>query len=109
MPGYWTQVHHVTDWKNGGRTDVNDLTLACGPENRMIERTDWDTRKNRRGQIEWVPHPTSTPANTASTATTTPNATSSPKTTKDREAVPRQSFSVGLSDMRSRTHPPARR
>ncbi|BBX70857.1 HNH endonuclease signature motif containing protein [Mycolicibacterium psychrotolerans] len=57
VPGYWTQVHHVTDWKNGGATDVNDLTLACGPENRMIEHTDWDTRKNRRGQIEWVPPP----------------------------------------------------
>ena len=55
VPGYWTQAHHVDGWNNGGRTDVNDLTLACGPENRMIEHTGWDTRKNHRGQIEWIP------------------------------------------------------
>jgi hypothetical protein len=57
VPGYWCQVHHVTDWKNGGTTDVDTLTLACGPENRMIEHTDWDTRRNARGQIEWAPPP----------------------------------------------------
>ena len=55
VPGYWTQAHHVDGWNNGGRTDVDDLTLACGPENRMIEHTGWDTRKNHRGQIEWIP------------------------------------------------------
>ena len=33
VDGYHSQVHHaVTDWKDGGRTDVGDLTLACGPE-----------------------------------------------------------------------------
>jgi hypothetical protein len=57
IPGYWTQVHHVTDWKNGGRTDIDDLTLACGPENRMIETTDWTTGKNANGHTEWHPPP----------------------------------------------------
>ncbi len=57
VPGYWCQVHHVTGWKDGGRTDVNDLTLACGPENRMLEQTGWDTHTNTRGQVEWVPPP----------------------------------------------------
>ncbi len=33
------------------------MTLACGPENRMIETTDWDTHTNARGQTEWVPPP----------------------------------------------------
>ncbi|GAA1648727.1 hypothetical protein MMUR_10760 [Mycolicibacterium murale] len=38
MPGctasaYRSQVHHANqDWKDGGRTDIDDLTLACGPE-----------------------------------------------------------------------------
>jgi len=57
VPGYWTQVHHLVDWKHGGRTDIDNLTLACGPDNRLIERTGWTTRKNARGQTEWVPPP----------------------------------------------------
>ncbi len=57
VPGYWTQVHHVTDWKDGGATDATDLTFACGPDNRMVEQTGWTTRVNDRGQVEWLPPP----------------------------------------------------
>ncbi|WP_234714242.1 HNH endonuclease signature motif containing protein, partial [Mycolicibacterium chlorophenolicum] len=57
VPGYWCQVHHLTDWKNGGRTDVDTTTLACGPENRMIETTKWTTHRNTKGRTEWVPPP----------------------------------------------------
>jgi hypothetical protein len=56
--GYQSQVHHaVEDWKNGGETNVDDLTLACGPDNRMIENTDWITRKRADGRTEWIPPP----------------------------------------------------
>ncbi|MEH3142307.1 MAG: HNH endonuclease signature motif containing protein [Mycobacterium kyogaense] len=57
VPGYWTQVHHIDDWKTGGPTDITNLTLACGPDNRMVEQTGWPTRINSRGQTEWVPPP----------------------------------------------------
>jgi len=58
VPGYWSQVHHaVADWKDGGETNVDDMTLACGPDNRMIETTDWTTRRNTKGQTEWHPPP----------------------------------------------------
>ena len=30
-PAYHSQVHHVQGWTNTHRTDINDLTLACGP------------------------------------------------------------------------------
>ncbi len=57
-PGYWCQAHHaVADWKNGGQTDIDDLTLACGPDNRLIENTGWTTRKNRNNHTEWLPPP----------------------------------------------------
>jgi len=56
-PGYWTQVHHLVDWKHGGTTDIDNLTLACGPDNRLIEQTGWTTRRNTRGQTEWLPPP----------------------------------------------------
>ncbi|WP_330218741.1 HNH endonuclease signature motif containing protein [Mycolicibacterium obuense] len=57
MPGYWTQVHHIDDWKTGGATDITNLTLACGPDNRMVEQTGWTTTVNDRGQTEWLPPP----------------------------------------------------
>lgn len=58
VPGYWCQAHHASaDWKDDGHTDIDDLTFACGPENRMIENTGWTTRKNSRNQTEWIPPP----------------------------------------------------
>ena len=58
VPGYWCQAHHaVADWKDGGLTNVDDMALGCGPDNRMIENTDWRTRKNRKGKAEWLPPP----------------------------------------------------
>ena len=56
--GYRCQVHHaVADWKNGGQTNIDDLTLACGPDNNLIERTEWITRKRKDGRTEWIPPP----------------------------------------------------
>ncbi|MGD9620441.1 MAG: HNH endonuclease signature motif containing protein [Mycolicibacterium sp.] len=55
--GYHCQVHHLTDWKHGGRTDIDELTLACGPDNRLIDTTGWSTRRRHDGRIEWIPPP----------------------------------------------------
>lgn len=56
VPGYWTQVHHPEGWAATHRTDIDQLTLACGPDNRLAE-TGWTTRKNARGDTEWIPPP----------------------------------------------------
>lgn len=56
--GYRCQAHHgESDWKRGGRTDINDLTLACGPDNLMIENTGWTTAQRADGRTEWIPPP----------------------------------------------------
>ncbi|CAN5490454.1 HNH endonuclease signature motif containing protein [soil metagenome] len=56
--GYRCQVHHANkDWKDGGETNIEDLTLACGPDNRMVETTGWITRNRADGMTEWVPPP----------------------------------------------------
>lgn len=56
VPGYGCQVHHATkDWADGGRTDIDDLTFACGPHNRLVRRGGWHTRKRRDGTTEWLP------------------------------------------------------
>ena len=57
-PGYWTQVHHVDGWAaHTGQTNINDLTLACGPDNRLVEEGGWSTRKRNDGRTEWIPPP----------------------------------------------------
>ncbi|MEW5809908.1 MAG: HNH endonuclease signature motif containing protein [Actinomycetota bacterium] len=53
VPGCWAQVHHVEGWEECGATDITNLTLACGPDNRMVEQTGWTTSINDRGQTEW--------------------------------------------------------
>jgi hypothetical protein len=55
--GYHSEVHHANkDWKDGGNTDVEDMTLACGPDNRMVETTGWITRNRPDdGITEWIP------------------------------------------------------
>ena len=57
-PGYWCQAHHaVTDWTHGGDTNIDDLTLACPADHRMLDTTGWRTRKNATHQTEWAPPP----------------------------------------------------
>ncbi|MDZ4266844.1 MAG: DUF222 domain-containing protein [Mycobacterium sp.] len=54
---YGTQVHHATtDWNDGGNTNINDLGLACGPDNRMVNTNGgWTTQMNDRHEVEWIP------------------------------------------------------
>ncbi len=56
---YGTQVHHVTaDWAHGGNTNIDDLGLACGPDNRLVNtHGGWTTRMNDRHEVEWIPPP----------------------------------------------------
>jgi hypothetical protein len=57
VPGYYCEVHHVTDWAKCHITDVNELTLACGPHHRLLRPGGWATRKNAKGDTEWLPPP----------------------------------------------------
>jgi Domain of unknown function (DUF222)/HNH endonuclease len=56
VPGYFTEVHHVTPWAKTHTTDINDLALACGAQHKIAEQ-GWTTRKNQRGETEWIPPP----------------------------------------------------
>ncbi|MEE2855591.1 MAG: HNH endonuclease signature motif containing protein [Actinomycetota bacterium] len=56
-PGYYCEVHHVTEYARCQTTDVNDLTFACGPQHRLLRPGGWTTRKNARGDTEWLPPP----------------------------------------------------
>src|SRR6202044_3399885 len=56
VPGYFTEVHHVTPWAKTHTTGVNDLALGCGGHHPLAEQ-GWTTRKNRNGDTEWIPPP----------------------------------------------------
>ena len=36
-----SEVHHITDWANGGTTDTDKLALACDYHNNEAPRQDW--------------------------------------------------------------------
>ena len=40
-----------------GSTDIDDLTLACGKDNRLVTESGWRTRKRKDGRTEWIPPP----------------------------------------------------
>jgi hypothetical protein len=56
VPGYYCEVHHCTPYAKCHTTDVNDLTFGCGGHHPLAEK-GWTTRKNQRGDTEWIPPP----------------------------------------------------
>ena len=57
VPGYFTEVHHIDEWADGGLTDIDTLTLACTPDHGRIKPGGWQTRKCADGTTEWIPPP----------------------------------------------------
>jgi hypothetical protein len=54
VPGYLCEVHHCTPYRTHPVTGIDNLTLACGPHHKQADH-GWNTRKNHRGQTEWIP------------------------------------------------------
>jgi Domain of unknown function (DUF222) len=57
VPGYLTEVHHVTDFAECRETDINNLTQGCGPHHKLVTSGGWTTRKRKDGTTEWLPPP----------------------------------------------------
>ena len=49
-----SEVHHLTDWANGGSTDTDNLALACGYHNTEAPRQHWYAIM-LHGTPHWVP------------------------------------------------------
>jgi hypothetical protein len=57
VPGYYSEVHHVVGYATCRCTDINNLTFGCGTQHRIVQPGGWSTRKNARGDTEWIPPP----------------------------------------------------
>jgi hypothetical protein len=55
VPGYYCEVHHVDEYANCRTTDIDNLTLACGPHHRLLTPGGWTTRKRANNDTEWIP------------------------------------------------------
>jgi hypothetical protein len=57
-PASRSQAHHVdTDWFSGGLTNIGNLALACGPDNRLVDTGGWSTTMGPDGRAHWTPPP----------------------------------------------------
>lgn len=61
-PPGWCDAHHIVPWANEGKTDVNNLTLACGSHHHLIDKSDWHTVMLKDGRPAWVPPASIDPA-----------------------------------------------
>jgi hypothetical protein len=46
--------HHITPWSQGGRTDIDNLTLVCKQHHRTFEKHQWRCEM-RDGLPYWIP------------------------------------------------------
>jgi hypothetical protein len=46
-PPSWTEAHHITEWRNGGSTDLRDGILLCRHHHLLIHNNGW--RITRQG------------------------------------------------------------
>ena len=56
MPGYLCEVHHVDEWAQGGPSDIDNLTFACPPHHKLLDK-GWRTAKLTNGRTQWIPPP----------------------------------------------------
>ena len=83
VPAYGSQVHHAArDWADDGQTNVDELGLACGPDNRMVGPGGWTTRINDRQRRRM--DPTARPRHRSSPRQRLPPPRTTPPSTRRR-------------------------
>jgi len=53
-PPAWCDVHHCTEWENGGHTALHNCVMLCRHHHTIIHHTGW-TVQIRQGQPEFIP------------------------------------------------------
>ncbi|MGB3412724.1 MAG: HNH endonuclease signature motif containing protein, partial [Microthrixaceae bacterium] len=53
MPHAWTEAHHVTWWRNGGTTDIDQLISLCRRHHGVAHMTGWNVTLDKHGWTHW--------------------------------------------------------
>lgn len=56
VPAQWCEVHHLTDYADGGPTSVDDAALVCRHDHRHRIAEGWQA-KLIDGRVAWIPPP----------------------------------------------------
>jgi Domain of unknown function (DUF222) len=54
-PPSWCDRHHIRDWIDGGRTDLDNMTLLCRYHHTHFLQKGWTCQMNTDGLPEWIP------------------------------------------------------
>ena len=105
---YGSQTHHATkDWAHGGNTNVDDMTLACGPDNRDVDDdTGWQTPSTAAANANGTP---TRPRPRPIPHQLLPPPRSTPATTRRRQAAPRTETTRNRSQRTPTTDPTTNR
>jgi hypothetical protein len=49
----FTEAHHVTFWRHGGRTDLDNLVLICSFHHKLVHELGWRLARDPDGQVRW--------------------------------------------------------
>jgi Domain of unknown function (DUF222)/HNH endonuclease len=49
----FTEAHHIVWWRNGGRTDLDNLLLICSFHHRLVHEYGWRVNRELDGQVTW--------------------------------------------------------
>lgn len=51
----WCERHHIVEWVDGGKTDLDNLTFLCRYHHHNFASRGWKCRMNSDGIPEWIP------------------------------------------------------
>jgi hypothetical protein len=49
----FTQAHHIEWWRDGGRTDLQNLLLICSFHHKLVHEYGWRVRREPDGAVSW--------------------------------------------------------
>ena len=55
----FTEAHHISWWRDGGGTDLDNLVLICSFHHRLVHEYGWSMRRGTDCDVRWL-HPDGT-------------------------------------------------
>jgi hypothetical protein len=49
----FTQAHHIVFWRDGGRTDLDNLLLMCSFHHKLVHEYGWSVSRDANGMVRW--------------------------------------------------------